>query len=234
MTAQVPESWRGSRVDLHWDARCEGLLRLAGVTVQGLNIGRHQARLIAAAEGGEVIEFEIEVASNRDFGQADDPGLAPAAVDPYRLVACELRRFDPDAWALFHDFETLRALEADREPAQKPLSFGGVAPKIVRPALDTTWAGRLLHELNRVCNDLIPEDPSTWGPGREIPGRPSGGAQRRRGPRTLRHRACPYRYRLALAHRGDLAQMPAEFRQCPGAHGCVSGVQVRLLPGLPV
>ncbi len=168
VTAQVPESWRGSRVDLHWDARCEGLLRLGGATVQGLNIGRHQARLIAAAEGGQVIEFEIEAASNRDFGQADDPGLAPMAVDPYRLVACELRRFDPDAWALFHDFETLRALEADREPAQKALSFGGVAPKIVRPALDTTWAGRLLHDLNRVCNDLIPEDPSTWGPGRGI------------------------------------------------------------------
>ena len=168
VTAQVPESWRGSRVDLHWDSRCEGLLRLGGVTAQGVNIGRTQARLISVAEGGEQIEFEIEAASNRDLGQADDPGRPPHAADPYRLVACELRRFDAEAWELFHDFETLRALEADREPAQKAHSFGGVASKIVRPALDTTWAGKLLHDLNRVCNDLAPENPASWGPGREI------------------------------------------------------------------
>ncbi|MGI9170578.1 MAG: alpha-mannosidase, partial [Caulobacteraceae bacterium] len=88
--------------------------------------------------------------------------------DPYRLEACELRRFDPEAWRLFHDFDTLRQLEADRAPPQIARSFGGAAIGVVRPALDPTWAGRLLHELNRVCNLVDPEDAATWPAGREI------------------------------------------------------------------
>ena len=37
VTANVPEDWRGSRVDLHWDSVSEALLRLDGRTIQGLN-----------------------------------------------------------------------------------------------------------------------------------------------------------------------------------------------------
>jgi len=166
VTAQVPQGWAGARVDLYWDSRSEALLRIDGVTIQGLNIDRHAATLVDQAAGGETITFDIEVACNRMFGAAHDwSGGGP---DPYRLAACELRRFDPEAWALFHDFDVLRQLEADREPPQTPRSVGGVAPKIVRPALDTTWAGRLLHDLNRVCNILDPDDRSTWAEGRAI------------------------------------------------------------------
>ena len=165
VTANVPEDWRGSRVDLHWDSVSEALLRLDGRTIQGLNIGRPAARLVEIAEGGETLSFDIEIACNRAFGAAEE-NHPPAA--PYRLVACELRRFDPEAWALFHDFEVLRQLEADREPAQTPRSFGGADPRVLRPALDTTWAGRLKHQLNAVCNMLDPEDRATWPAGRAI------------------------------------------------------------------
>ena len=165
VSAQVPEAWGGSRVDLHWDSLSEALLRLDGRTAQGLNIGRPAARLLERAVGGETLVFDIEVACNRAFGaaEADHP---PA--EPYRLVACELRRFDPEAWALFHDFETLRQLEADREPPQIPRSFGGADPRVLRPALDTTWSGRLKHRLNQACNILDPEDPATWPEARAI------------------------------------------------------------------
>jgi len=166
VSARVPDGWRGSRVDLWWDSRSEALLRLNGVTVQGLNIDRHAATLTPRAAGGETITFEIEVACNRSFGANGEGGHGPE--EAYQLLACELRRFDPDAWSLFHDFEVLRQLEADREPPQRPRSFGGVAPRIVRPALDVTWAGRLLHDLNRVCNVLDPDDKATWSAGREI------------------------------------------------------------------
>ena len=88
--------------------------------------------------------------------------------DPYRLIACHIARFDPAAWRLFHDFEVLRQLEADRTPPQRPNSTGGVAPTLVRPALDTTWAGRLLHDLNRVCNILDPDGKATWPSGEAI------------------------------------------------------------------
>jgi len=165
VTVRVPESWRGSRVDLYWDSRSEGLLWLDGRSSQGLNIGRNTARLTPAAKGGETITVHIEIACNRAFG-ANEAG-APAK-EPYVLQACEIRRFDPEGWALFHDFDVLRQLEADREPPQTPRSTGGVAPKIVRPALDTTWAGKLLHDLNEACNAIDPDDRATWPAGRAI------------------------------------------------------------------
>lgn len=167
VTARIPQSWRGARVDLYWDSRSEGLLWLDGRSSQGLNIGRNAARLTPAARGGETLTFHVEVACNRAFGAAE-AGHPPK--EPYLLETCELRRFDSDAWTLFHDFDVLRQLEADREPAQTPRSTGGVAPKIVRPALDTTWAGRLLHELNKVCNVLDPDDRATWAAGHAILG----------------------------------------------------------------
>jgi alpha-mannosidase len=163
--ARVPGSWRGSRVDLWWDSRSEALLWLDGRSSEGLNIGRPAARLIQSAKGGEHLTFYIEVACNRAFGARE---AGHPHTEPYALDACEIRRRDEDAWSLFHDYETLRELEADREPRQEPRSFGGVAPKLVRPALDTTWSGRLLHELNRVCNVLDPDDKATWPQAREI------------------------------------------------------------------
>ncbi len=165
VTATIPEAWRGARVDLYWDSRSEGLLWLDGRSSQGVNIGRNTARLTPSAKGGETLTFYIEVACNRAFG-AQEAGHPPK--EPYVLEACELRRFDPEAWTLFHDFDVLRQLEADREPPHTPRSTGGVAPKIVRPALDTTWAGKLLHDLNRVCNVLDPDDRATWPAGSAI------------------------------------------------------------------
>ncbi len=162
VTARIPQGWRGTRVDLHWDSRSEALLWLDGRSSQGLNSGRNFARLTQSAQGGETITFYIEIACNRAFGNAE-AGHPPG--EPYQLVACEIRRFDPQAWSLFHDFDVLRQLEADREPPQTPRSTGGVAPKIVRPALDTTWAGTLLHKLNEVCNVLEPEDRNSWRDG---------------------------------------------------------------------
>jgi alpha-mannosidase len=167
ITARAPAEWAGEPVDLYWDSRSEGLLWLDGRSAQGLNIGRHEARLTAKA-GNETLSFFVEVACNRAFGDAENPGRPHTRAEPYRLAACELRRFDAEAWGLSHDFEVLRLLEADREPPQTPRSFGGVAPRIVRPALERTWAGRLLHDLNRVCNLLDPEDRSTWAAARAI------------------------------------------------------------------
>ncbi|MEJ0027121.1 MAG: alpha-mannosidase [Rhizomicrobium sp.] len=165
VTVRIPEDWRGSRVDLHWDSRSEALLWMNGRSTQGLNSGRHTAPVARAAKGGETVTLYIEIACNRAFGAAE-AGHPPA--EPYQLAACDIRRFDPEAWSLFHDFDVLRQLEADREPPQTPRSTGGVAPKLVRPALDTTWAGKLLHDLNRVCNLLDPDDRTTWDAGRAI------------------------------------------------------------------
>ncbi|MDR3511686.1 MAG: glycoside hydrolase family 38 C-terminal domain-containing protein [Caulobacteraceae bacterium] len=168
VTARVPEAWAGQVVELKWDSRSEALLWLDGRSAQGLNIGRGFVRLSPAARGGETLVFHVEVACNRSFGASENWDQPHSLTEPYRLAACEIVRFDPEAWTLSHDVEALRQLEADRTPPQTPRSFGGVAPHLVRPALDTTWAGRLLHDLNRVCNLLDPEDRSTWPAGQAI------------------------------------------------------------------
>jgi alpha-mannosidase len=127
-SATVPEAWRGSRVDLLWDSDSEATLWLDGRPAQGLNRHHHDAPLVDQAKGGEALSFEIELACNGLFGQQDRPA---------ELHRCELARFDPEAWQLFHDFETLRLLAID-------------------PGLDESWAGELLTELNRFCNEHDP------------------------------------------------------------------------------
>ena len=161
VVAVVPEAWAGSRVDLYWDSRSEALLWLDGRSSQGLNPGRHTAPLVQSARGGETVSFHLEIACNGLFGAFwNDP-------QAYALAACELRRFDPEASAFYFDYEVLRQLEGDRDPTIKSRSYGAVG-ETAQPALDRTWAGRLLHDLNRVCNIADPDDRVTWPAAREI------------------------------------------------------------------
>ncbi|MGH7017725.1 MAG: hypothetical protein ACRED8_11685, partial [Caulobacteraceae bacterium] len=168
VSLEIPAAWKGSRVDLYWDSASEALLWLNGRSSRGLNIGRPIAPLLERAHGGERLTFLVEVACNRAFGRDEGGVKGGEPGDPYRLIACEARRFDVKAWKLFHDFETLRQLEADRTPPQTPRSAGGVVQGLVRPALDVTWAGKLLNDLNEVCNLLDPDDEATWAAGAAI------------------------------------------------------------------
>ncbi|HEX7884002.1 MAG TPA: glycoside hydrolase family 38 C-terminal domain-containing protein, partial [Afipia sp.] len=153
--------WAGARIDLYWDSRSEALLWLDGRSSQGLNPGRHTAPLFQSASGGERLTFYVEVACNGLFGAF---GSEPQG---YALAACELGRFDPEASAFYFDYSVLRQLEADRNPSNSSRSYGGVG-EVVQPALDRTWAGRLLHELNRVCNIADPDNRVTWPAARAI------------------------------------------------------------------
>jgi alpha-mannosidase len=128
--ATVPEEWRGARVDLLWDSRSEATLWLGDRVEQGLNPHHTDAVLSDAAEPGE-LSWQVELACNGLFG---------AQAQPPELRRCELGQFDPEAWQLLFDFETLRALEA-------------------QPALDPSFAGELRGELNRFCN-VWPLDPA--------------------------------------------------------------------------
>lgn len=127
-SATVPPEWRG-RVDLLWDSASEATLWLGGVPAQGLNKHHQDAVLVEDATGGEEVAFEVELACNGLFGKQQAP---------FELHRCELGLFDPAAWRLFLDFETLRALA-------------------VEPGLDESWAGELLSGLNRFCNEPDPE-----------------------------------------------------------------------------
>jgi alpha-mannosidase len=150
--ASVPAHWAGARVDLLLDTRSEATLWLGGRAVQGLNSSgvqpRPEATLLASAEGGEELTFEVEIACNDPFG-AGVPGTGPAPPfrthSPFMLDRCELARFDPDAWRLLFDFAVLRALEAE-------------------DGLDPAFAGELLAGLGDFENEWDAEDRATWQP----------------------------------------------------------------------
>ena len=109
--ATVPEGWRGGRVELLWVSKSEATLWIDGLSIQGLNTGgggeRPDALLLREAAGGESLDLRVELACNGMFGKL---GHTP------ELERCELALFDPDAWRLYHDFELLRALEAEEAP----------------------------------------------------------------------------------------------------------------------
>ena len=128
--ATVPEEWRGRRVDLLFASQSEAALWRDGRVVQVLNTGgdgeRPDAMLFRSAEPGAV-DLQIELACNGMFG--DKP-------EPAELRRCDIALFDPAAWRLYFDFETLRALEAGTR--------------------DAAWSGRLREDLNRFCNEGDP------------------------------------------------------------------------------
>ncbi len=117
VVAEVPEGWAGSRVDLYWDSRSEALVWLDGRSTQGLNpaaILRHW--------------FSRRAAAKRSASSWRSPATACSARSeatrrPMRWRACELRRFDPEAWSFYFDYDVLRQLEADRDPSTKSRAY---------------------------------------------------------------------------------------------------------------
>ena len=127
-SGRLPDEWEGRRIDLLWDSASEATLWLAGDPVQGLNSHHRDATLVESAQRGQQLELAVELACNGMFGPQEAP---------FELHRCELAVFDPDAWRLYFDFETLRALEAGE----------GVDPSL---------SGLLRGELERFCDDGDP------------------------------------------------------------------------------
>ena len=151
--ARVPAEWAGRRVELLWFSNSEAALWDGPRVVQGLNKHHRDALLAEPAVPGE-LSFQVELACNGLFG---------AQVAPVELHRCELGVFDRDAWDLYLDFETLRALEA-------------------APTVDPSVGGDLRSELNRFCNEWVEEDRASWAPARAIL---AALYERRNGSRTL-------------------------------------------------
>lgn len=152
----VPQEWSGQRVDLLWNSFSEATVWIDGRSIQGLNYGVESGRpdvmLTANAQGGQKLQFQIEMACNGLFGKV---GHSPFQnISPYILDRAEIALFDPFAWELYHDFRILADLEAAmaKEDATS----------------DKPFAGELLYELNRFCNTYVAEDRSTWEPAHAI------------------------------------------------------------------
>jgi alpha-mannosidase len=176
--ATIPAEWAGRRVDLIWDSHSEATLWRDGRPLQGLNSGwraqRTAAPLTTSAQGGERMAVAVEMACNAWMGDERPPPTgdplgearwrlgrtwhepvddrSPHAEFVYaRLERCAIALFDEEAWALAFDFETLRQLEAEHARG-----------------LDPAWAGLLLAELNRFCNEWDAGDRASWTPARHV------------------------------------------------------------------
>jgi alpha-mannosidase len=134
-TAAIPADWAGSRADLLLATGGEATLWLGGRPAAGMNSGARQVRpdatLADRLSGGERVPFEVEIACNDPFGYGEAGQGAKAA---FRLVRCEVARFDAEAWELWHDVEVLRELE-------------------LAPGVEEAWAGLLLAELHAFTFD---------------------------------------------------------------------------------
>lgn len=128
-TATVPDEWAGRRVDLLWSSASEATLWVEGRVAQGLNKHHPDAPLFDDAKAGARLSFGVELACNGLFGKQEAP---------FELHRAELAVFDPDAWRLYWDFETLRALE------------GG-------EGLDPSLAGELRAGLEQFCDNGRPD-----------------------------------------------------------------------------
>jgi alpha-mannosidase len=149
LRAAVPDSWRGSRVDLLWRSGSEATLWVDGRVSAGLN--EHHAEVTLADElASPELACEVELACNGLFGQQHAEA---------ELTRCELGRFDADAWKLALDFEVLRALEA--HPATDPTLAGELRARLEAFA-DTTDAS-ILAELYEQRNGTVAHEIAAVG-----------------------------------------------------------------------
>jgi alpha-mannosidase len=126
---------------LLWDSRSEATLWQDGRVLQGLNPLHPSAPVSGSA-------WQVELACNGLFGKTAEPA---------ELRRCELGRFDAEAWRLYHDFETLRALEAATEdPAWSGLlraaleRFADTGDAAILAALYEHRNGTHAHELRAI------------------------------------------------------------------------------------
>lgn len=179
----VPQAWAGRKVRLDWFSHCEVTLWQpeAGSeslqVVQGLNPMQTESLMFADCAGGERLVCYVEAACNDLLGNGSVPGHDQPLTDidgvmarprtPFFLERCQLFAVNPLLESITHDLHVLYQLEADRTPPQNSANIGG-GKAVVRPALDSTWAGHLLFKLNEFCNTFKLEDPATWESSRSI------------------------------------------------------------------
>ncbi|MEV7190238.1 glycoside hydrolase family 38 C-terminal domain-containing protein [Streptomyces sp. NPDC093510] len=133
LQGQVPEEWRGSRVEVVIDPgftgdgpgfQAEGLVYDAsGVPLKGVHPRNRHIPVASPAQGGEPVHLLLEAAANptvlHDFVPTPLGDVLTAGNSPiYRFVSADLAVLDEDVWQLTLDIEVLselmRELDAER------------------------------------------------------------------------------------------------------------------------
>jgi alpha-mannosidase len=152
---EIPKTWRGQEVLLHFDSSSESCVWQDGVPLQGLtnyNWGAQDLRsyftLTACARGGETGTIWVEAAINGLFGLSDGGGTGQSANMGYLRQARLVTR-DRAVWDLLWDVVTLKEM-AEELPA------------------DGLIQGPALTAANALANAITLGEPKSYAQAREI------------------------------------------------------------------
>jgi len=159
LEGELPKGWRGQTVCLLFNTHSEGLVWWNGQPLQGVNYqsysplrdgSRKEVRLPRIAAHGR-IALEVEVACNGISGGTTDRQSEYPHLPLFVFEQADLALIDDEAFSLFHDlFVPFRYIQLQKDLPSTPRF------------------GRILARLNQVCNEVTPEDKSTWSKARAL------------------------------------------------------------------
>ncbi|GGV06084.1 alpha-mannosidase [Streptomyces spectabilis] len=130
---QVPQAWRGRRVEVVLDPgftgegpgfQVEGLVHdAAGVPLKGIHPRNRHVPVVARAQGGEPVRLLLEAAANpavlHDFVPTPLGDVLTAGDRPmYRFAAADVAVLDEAVWHLLLDIEVLSELMGELDAAR--------------------------------------------------------------------------------------------------------------------
>jgi len=97
---QIPEDWKGSYVALDIMSGGEGLLSINGEPFHGVDDNRGYVRLFESAQGGEILNLEIEIKTGGywEYEASDEK------TKPYIWSVCKLMAINKDIENAYYDF----------------------------------------------------------------------------------------------------------------------------------
>ncbi|KYQ88724.1 alpha-mannosidase [Tieghemostelium lacteum] len=105
---EVPKEWKGKIVHFLWNSSSEAMIFKDGIPVQGLTGGTWVDKRIEyklfdkVADGGELVNFEIEMACNGMFGVGKDGLINPCdETKTFKLERAEIAVFDEKAYKVY-------------------------------------------------------------------------------------------------------------------------------------
>ncbi|KAG2190749.1 hypothetical protein INT46_003001, partial [Mucor plumbeus] len=116
---RIPNEFVGEQVQFIWNADNEAMIwSMEGAPLQGLTGGagsdaRHEYILTSNAEGGEIIQFYIEMACNGMFGAGNGLIGAPDPNRFFNLNQVDLAVPNKIAWDLLYDFQIILGMAKD-------------------------------------------------------------------------------------------------------------------------
>ncbi|CAO3640016.1 unnamed protein product [Cunninghamella blakesleeana] len=142
---RIPNEFAGEEVHFIWNSNNEALIwSMNGMPLQGLTGGggtdaRYDYILTPQAEGGELIQFYVEMACNGTFGAGNGLIGPPDPNRFFNLTELDLAVPNKLAWRLLYDYQIILSMAKELEP-------------------ESIRGTQALYTANRILNAFTPGD----------------------------------------------------------------------------